>query len=46
MATGRTRQDGTDSWDRNEQLCELGRVRIKFTPGLAGADFKQTLKLR
>jgi len=36
----------TDSWDGNERLCKLGRVRIKFTPSLAGADFKQTLKLR
>ena len=36
----------TDSWDGNERLCKLGRVRIKFMPSLACADFKQTLKLR
>jgi len=36
----------TDSWDENERLCKIGRVRVKFTPGLAGAGFKQTLKLR
>ncbi|MEE9603076.1 MAG: DUF5703 domain-containing protein, partial [Thermoguttaceae bacterium] len=36
----------TDSWDGNERLCKLGRVRIKFTPSLAGAGFKQALKLR
>jgi len=36
----------TDSWDENERLCKLGRVRIGFTPSLAGKGFKQTLKLR
>ena len=36
----------TDSWDENERLCKIGRVRIKFTPSLAGRGFKQTLKLR
>jgi len=36
----------TDSWDENERLCKVGRVRVKFTPTLAGADFRQTLKLR
>jgi len=36
----------TDSWDENERLCKLGRVRVKFTPGLAGGDFRQILKLR
>ena len=36
----------TDSWDENEQLCKLGRVRVKFEPSLAGAEFRQELKLR
>ena len=36
----------TDSWDEHLRLCKLGRVRIKFAPGLAGAEFKQELKLR
>ena len=36
----------TDSWDENERPCKLGRVRIKFTPGLSGGKFKQQLKLR
>ncbi len=36
----------TDSWDENERLCKLGRIRIKFNPGLADGMFKQELKLR
>jgi len=36
----------TDSWDENERPCKLGRVRIKFNPGLADGAFKQELKLR
>ena len=36
----------TDSWDENERLCKIGRVRIKFAPGLARGEFKQELKLR
>jgi alpha-L-fucosidase 2 len=36
----------TDSWDENERLCKLGRVRIKFSPSLAHGTFKQELKLR
>jgi alpha-L-fucosidase 2 len=36
----------TDSWDENERLCKLGRVRIKFNPRLADGMFKQELKLR
>ncbi|MDC3282617.1 DUF5703 domain-containing protein [Opitutales bacterium] len=36
----------TDSWDEHLRLCKLGRVRIKFAPGLAGVEFKQDLKLR
>ncbi len=36
----------TDSWDENERLCKLGRVRIKFNPSLAHGTFKQELKLR
>jgi len=36
----------TDSWDENERLCKLGRVRVKFTPSLAGGEYRQTLKLR
>ena len=35
----------TDSWDENERLCKLGRVRIQFDPGLAGPAFRQELKL-
>ena len=35
----------TDSWDENERLCKLGRVRITFTPPLTGGDFRQTLRL-
>lgn len=36
----------TDSWDEHLRLCKLGQVRIKFASGLAGAEFKQELKLR
>ncbi len=36
----------TDSWDENEQLCKLGRIRVKFEPSLAGTEFRQELKLR
>ena len=36
----------TDSWDENERLCKLGRVRVQFTPSLAGSAFRQTLRLR
>jgi alpha-L-fucosidase 2 len=36
----------TDSWDENERLCKLGRVRVQFTPSLAGTAFRQTLRLR
>jgi len=35
----------TDSWDENERLCKLGRVRISFDPALTPEDFKQELKL-
>ena len=36
----------TDSWDENERLCKLGRIRVKFTPSLNAAAFRQELKLR
>ena len=36
----------TDSWDENERLCKLGRVRITFTPGLTGGKFRQILHLQ
>jgi len=36
----------TDSWDENERLCKLGRVRVSFTPPLTGTVFEQALKLK
>ena len=36
----------TDSWDENERLCKIGRVRDTFTPSLADGTFRQALKLR
>lgn len=37
----------TDTWDENQRLLKLGKVRVKLTPALATAnDFRQELKLR
>jgi len=36
----------TASWDENERLCKVGRVRIKCTPSLVFGEFRQTLRLR
>jgi hypothetical protein len=37
-----------DAWDENCSLLKLGRVRVRFEPNpfVAGAPFRQTLKLR
>ncbi len=38
----------SDAWDENGRLVKLGRVRIQLSPNplRAGADFRQTLRLR
>jgi hypothetical protein len=35
----------TDSWDENERLCKIGRLKITLNPALITEPFKQTLKL-
>ena len=36
----------TDAWDEQARLLKLGRVRLRFTPSLAGTSFRQELRLR